>query len=366
MIAVIRMMKIFNCFNVFHSTPCVSIITISNKIVSFYGIKDQIDSAFNQPNLKAVCLKINSPGGSTVQCHLTAEYIKSQEEKYQVPVLAFVEDKALSGGYLVACAASVILVSRSSTVGSISVTKNSFSVTKLLHMLDIEGNVDTAGSQNGGLNPLTQTTKDELFIRNLLGKVVHQEFIQFVKDSREDRLLLEESEVLFSGAAFGALDAIKLGLVDGLYMYTVLKDEVSRLIGEKKFKLIEITAWRGKSFKDQSNNCLVHCYKGYFSIMSSEKQPEGVRDGPVEDCAGAPGGAGAGQDPKNVAELIHYIQSMLQQLQDRFQTMSEQLISRIDDMGERLDDLEHNINYLMSQAGETGPPMIEKEQKENF
>ena len=364
MIAVIRMTKIFNCFNVFHSTPCVSIITISNKILSFYGFKDQIDSAFNQPNLKAVCLKINSPGGSTVQCHLIAEYIKSQEEKYQVPVLAFVEDKALSGGYLVACAASVILVSRSSTFGSISVTQNSFSVTKLLHMLDIERNVDTAGSQNGGLNPLTQTTKDELFIRNLLGKVVHQEFIQFVKDSREDRLVLEESEVLFSGAAFGALDAIKLGLVDGLY--TVLKDEVSRLIGEKKFKLIEITAWRGKSFKDQSNNFLVNFYKGYFSIMSSEKQPEGVRDGPVEDSAGAPGGAGAGQDPNNVAELTHYIQSMLQQLQDRFQTMSEQLISRIDDMGERLDDLEHNINYLMSQAGETGPPMIDKEQNENF
>ena len=100
--------------------------------------------------------------------------------------------------------------------------------------------------------------------------------------------------------------------------------------------------------------------------MSSDKQPDGVSDGPVEDSAGAPGGAGAGQDPKNVAELIHYIQSMLQQLQDGFQTMSEQLISRIDDMGERLDDLEHNINYLMSQAGETGPPMIEKEQKENF
>ena len=52
--------------------------------------------------------------------------------------------------------------------------------------------------------------------------------------------------------------------------------------------------------------------------MSSDKQPDGVSDGPVEDSAGAPGGAGAGQDPKNVAELTNYIQSMLQQMQDRW------------------------------------------------
>lgn len=90
-----------------------------------------------------------------------------------------------------------------------------------------------------------------------------------------------------------------------------------------------------------------------------------------DDKVGAVGGAasehqdqeggGVGQDPKNVAELTHYIQSMLQQMQDRFQTMSDQIISRIDDMSARIDDLEHNINDLMSQAGQAGPPMIEKD-----
>ena len=85
------------------------------------------------------------------------------------------------------------------------------------------------------------------------------------------------------------------------------------------------------------------------------------------------------QDPKNVGELTHYIQNMLQQMQDRsgwnlpshqliplrvcrFQTMSDQIISRIDDMSSRIDDLEHNINDLMSQAGQGGPSnMIEKD-----
>ena len=92
--------------------------------------------------------------------------------------------------------------------------------------------------------------------------------------------------------------------------------------------------------------------------------------------------SGEAQDPKNVGELTHYIQNMLQQMQDRsernfpsfppttcfqpsvcrFQTMSDQIISRIDDMSSRIDDLEHNINDLMSQAGQEGPSnMIEKE-----
>ena len=126
----------------------------------------------------------------------------------------------------------------------------------------------------------------------------------------------------------------------------------------------------------------------------TDKSPaaeEGV--GASEADGGVRGaGAEAGGDPKNVAELTHYIQSMLQQMQDRsdaqtdqdqdqtfvstfhvekhvksiiffsrFQTMSDQIIGRIDDMSSRIDDLEHNINDLMSQAGQSGPPAIEKE-----
>ena len=45
----------------------------------------------------------------------------------------------------------------------------------------------------------------------------------------------------------------------------------------------------------------------------------------------------------------------------RFQTMSDQIIGRIDDMSSRIDDLEHNINDLMNQAGQSGPPALEKE-----
>jgi len=211
------------CFS--GSTPRVSILTITGKICDFDDIEQDIDSAFNQPNLRAVCLRINSPGGSPVQSHLIAEYIRIKAAVYQVPVYCFVEDMAASGGYLVACAATSIFVSRFSTVGSIGVTMTSFSVTKLLDKLGIDRKVyTTAGSLKGRLN------------RNLLSEA-HQEFINYVKDSRAKRLLLEESDALFSGAVFGAERAIKLGLVDGLY--TVLKIKIAELV-DGSFKLVEI------------------------------------------------------------------------------------------------------------------------------
>ena len=79
---------------------------------SFRMVKKSIDEAFRVKNLKAVALVINSPGGSPVQSYLIAEYLRHNSDTCQVPVYAFVEDTAASGGYMIACAADLIHVSR--------------------------------------------------------------------------------------------------------------------------------------------------------------------------------------------------------------------------------------------------------------
>ncbi|KAM6936849.1 heat shock factor-binding protein 1b [Xenentodon cancila] len=63
-------------------------------------------------------------------------------------------------------------------------------------------------------------------------------------------------------------------------------------------------------------------------------------------------------DPKSVQDLTNVVQTLLQQMQDKFQTMSDQIIGRnifkiivIDEMSTRIDDLEKNIADLMTQAG---------------
>ena len=119
---------------------------------------------------------------------------------------------------------------------------------------------------------------------------------------------------------------------------------------------------------------------------AGEKIPDASEDPVANVNESNPGGEP--QEPKNVQELTNYIQSMLQQMQDRFQTMSDQvfswllfqalcplmrrslfqIISRIDEMAGRIDDLEHNINDLMVQAGqgETTPAITSEHQKQTI
>ena len=162
---------------------------------------------------------------------------RNQSEKHQVPVFCFVEDKAASGGYLVACSADLIFASKFSMVGSIGVVMTSFSCLGLMDMLGIESKVYTAGPRKVGMNPLTRTTEEEeMDLRNLLSET-HVEFINYVKERRLEKIKEEDNDDLFSGAVFGSARALELGLVDGIY--TVMEDKVAELIGDTKFKMVE-------------------------------------------------------------------------------------------------------------------------------
>src|SRR5262245_45842220 len=89
-----------------------------------------LDRAFETRNARAVALVINSPGGSAVQSHLIYQRIRALAVEHELPVIAFVEDVAASGGYMIACAADEIICDPSSILGSIGVVGASFGFDK--------------------------------------------------------------------------------------------------------------------------------------------------------------------------------------------------------------------------------------------
>ena len=105
----------------------------SQKMISFAAVKNEIDDIFTQPDLKALVLNINSPGGTPVQTERISNYIKDKCDKFNVPIFAFVEDIAASGGYWLACTANEIYASKCSVVGSIGVISSSFGFNKLIN-----------------------------------------------------------------------------------------------------------------------------------------------------------------------------------------------------------------------------------------
>ena len=108
------------------SGPSVSIVRLQGSIglggrgsLSDAALRPLLEKAFKRGKPDAVALEINSPGGSPVQSSLIAARIRRLADENKVPVHAFVEDVAASGGYWLATAADEIHVDQSSILGSI-------------------------------------------------------------------------------------------------------------------------------------------------------------------------------------------------------------------------------------------------------
>lgn len=162
----------------------------------------------------AVALQVNSPGGSAVQSALIAARIRRLADEKKVPVHAFVEDVAASGGYWLACAGDDIWVDDSSIVGSIGVIFASFGFPDLMARQGIERRVVTAGKSKSLADPfLPQKAEDVERLKALQGPI-HQAFIDHVKARRGARLDLTAD--LFNADVWVGRQAVALGLVDGV------------------------------------------------------------------------------------------------------------------------------------------------------
>src|SRR3954469_8232338 len=118
--------------------------------INLAAVESALTRAFGHDRLKAVALLVNSPGGAPTQSGLVAERIRQLADEKGVPVLAFCEDVAASGGYWLACAADEIYAHRTSMVGSIGVISGGFGFTGLLERFGIERRLHTAGGEKEG------------------------------------------------------------------------------------------------------------------------------------------------------------------------------------------------------------------------
>jgi signal peptide peptidase SppA len=162
----------------------------------------------------AVALLVNSPGGSAVQSSLIAARIRRMADEKKVPVHAFVEDVAASGGYWLACAADDIWVDDSSIVGSIGVIFASFGFPDLMARQGVERRVVTAGKSKSFADPFLPQKAEDVERLKALQTPIHQAFIDHVKRSRGTRL--NETADLFNADVWVGRQAADLGLVDGV------------------------------------------------------------------------------------------------------------------------------------------------------
>jgi serine protease SohB len=204
--------------------PIVPVVRLSGVIgfstplkpgLTLAGVARMLDRAFAMRNIRAVALLINSPGGSAVQSHLIFKRIRALADEKKLPVIAFVEDVAASGGYMIACAADEIVCDLSSIVGSIGVVGGSFGFEKLIEKVGIERRLYTSGERKAMLDPFLPEKPEDVERLKAIQAEIHEMFIALVKTRRGDKLDSRET-ALFSGEYWTGQRGLKLGLVDAI------------------------------------------------------------------------------------------------------------------------------------------------------
>jgi serine protease SohB len=179
------------------------------------GIARTLDRAFATRHAPAIAVAINSPGGSPVQSHLIFRRIRELAQEKGRRVIAFVEDAAASGGYMIACAADEIVADPHSIVGSIGVVGSSFGFDKAIAKLGIERRLYTSGEHKAMLDPFLPEDAGDVDRLKRLQREIHEDFIGLVKSRRGGKLSGPEND-LFSGEYWTGRRALELGLVDAI------------------------------------------------------------------------------------------------------------------------------------------------------
>jgi signal peptide peptidase SppA len=213
----------FNLERVWQRGPLVSVLRFEGVImprlrrggVSLASHAAAIDRAFRGPRLAAVAIVVNSPGGSPVQSALLYRRIRQLAEEKNIPVIAFAEDVAASGGYWLALAGDEIFGEETSLLGSIGVISAGFGFYQLIGRLGIERRLHTAGERKSLLDPFLPEEPSDVARLTNLQQDIHQSFKEHVRRRRAGKIN-EADETLFTGDVLTGRMALDRGLIDGI------------------------------------------------------------------------------------------------------------------------------------------------------
>ncbi len=219
---------------------------LGRKGLTLEDLNDSIERAFKTKKKAAVAISINSPGGSPVQSALIAARIRALAEEQDIPVYAFCEDVAASGGYWLACAADHIYAESASIVGSIGVISAGFGFTELIAKAGVERRVHTAGKSKAMLDPFSPEDPKDVERLTAIQEDVHEQFKDWIRERRGARLG-EKANELFDGTFWTGRKAVELGLTDGVgNLHGVLREKFGEKVKLRQIKLAR--GWLQKRF----------------------------------------------------------------------------------------------------------------------
>jgi protease-4 len=188
-----------------------------NKVSLF---TQQMRAAARDPSVKAVVLRVNSPGGTVTASDTMYETVRDFRRATKKPVIASTQEVAASGGYYVACAADQIVAQPTSVVGSIGVLFHTMEFQGALGKIGVRAEAIKSGPLKDMGSPFKALNENE---RRVMQEMVDEYFERFVavvtthrdvKEPRPTLPLAEGYDGAFSGRVFSGERAVQLGLAD--------------------------------------------------------------------------------------------------------------------------------------------------------
>jgi protease-4 len=196
-------------------------------------ICEELEKAANDPLVKVIILRINSPGGAAIAADQIYEKILEIKEKHDKIVIASCGNVAASGGYYIATAADRIIANRATIVGSIGVYQSFPIYYGLLQKIDVRTETLKTGESVDMLDGLRDLSPTETALLQDSVDAIHEQFIMVVARGR--KLEMSQTRKLSEGQIFTGAQAKANGLVDDLGNFTkalAIARELGGLKGE--------------------------------------------------------------------------------------------------------------------------------------
>lgn len=215
------------------------LITSGGQISPFFGAtsgSERISALFRQAakddSVKAIVLRINSPGGSAAASQEIYQAVEQYREKTKRPVVASMADVAASGGYYVAAPCDKIVALPATLTGSIGVLMETIEYHELLKKIGVKGNTITSAPLKDMGSPFRAMTDQERALFKAMLQDVHDQFVSAVAKGR--RIDKARAQKLADGRVYTGRQAKKVGLIDELGTFRDAVQIAAQMAGIKK------------------------------------------------------------------------------------------------------------------------------------
>ena len=209
-------------------------------------VRSVIEKAEKDKSIKALLVKINSPGGTVTASDIIFNLFKEYKERNKVKIYVQVMDLAASGGYYIAISGDEIIAHPTSLIGSIGVIALKVNLKDLMTKIGVDWEIVKSGDKKDFMSPFRPFTKEERELFQTTIDKFHKRFVTNIVNNRKG-LNLSQVKVLADGRIFDAQEAKKFNLIDHIsYLNGTVKKIKTDL---KNLDLKLITYHRNEKFQ---------------------------------------------------------------------------------------------------------------------